>query len=100
MLSALSVTSGLPPDLRGRSIIRPTTTISTPNNSSRREPSTILPSCAPPAAPTMPETANTSAQGHFTVRARAWPARLAAALAATAMALVPMATCGEGTPTT
>ena len=42
----------------------------------------------------------TSAQGHFTVRARAWPARLAAALAATAIALVPIAMCAAGTPTT
>src|SRR5581483_6436705 len=36
----------------------------------------------------------------FTWRARAWPKRLAAALAATATALVPIAACGEGTPTT
>ncbi len=100
MVSALSVTFGSPPDLRGRSIVSPTTTISAPNSISRREPSTILPSCAPPAAPTMPDSANTSAQDHLTVRARAWPARLAAALAATAMALVPIATCADGTPTT
>jgi hypothetical protein len=48
----------------------------------------------------MPASANTMAQGHFTVLARAWPARLVAALIATAMALVPMATCGDSTPTT
>ncbi len=86
--------------MRGRNIAMPTTIISTPNKVSSRPPSTILPSCAPPAAPAMPDNANTSAQGHFTVRARAWPARLVAALTATAIALVPMATCGEGTPTT
>ncbi len=100
MLSRVSLTSALLPDLRGRSIVRPITTISTPNSISRRWPSTILPSCAPAAAPMTPDTANTSAQGHFTVPARAWPKRLLAALTATAIALVPIATCGEGTPTT
>ena len=40
------------------------------------------------------------AQGQRTVRARAWPIRLIAALAATATALVPIATCADGTPTT
>ena len=32
MLSRVSCTSALPPDLRGRSIVSPTTTISTPNS--------------------------------------------------------------------
>ena len=48
----------------------------------------------------MPAAANGSAQDHITVPPRAWFDRLTAALAATAIALVPIATCGSGTPTT
>ena len=48
----------------------------------------------------MPAAANISAQDHTTVPPRAWFDRLTAALAATAMALVPIATWGSGTPTT
>jgi len=48
----------------------------------------------------MPDSANTSAQDHITVPPRAWLDRLMAALAATAIAEVPIATCGWGTPTT
>jgi len=73
------------------------TTISTPNAASNTWPSTRLPICAPIAAPIAPATAKTVAHGHFTVRARACPPRLASELAATATALVPMATWG-GSP--
>ena len=38
---------------------------------SSRVPSTILPSCAPKAAPITPAIANEMAQGHFTVPERA-----------------------------
>ena len=54
----------------------------------------------PPKAPTIPAAAKTSAQDHTTVPPRAWLERLIAALAATAIALVPIATWGSGTPTT
>ena len=51
-------------------------------------------------APAEPAAAKTKAQRHLTCPARACPQRLASALNATATALVPMATCGEATPTT
>ena len=59
----------------------------------------ILLRLEPPYAPTTPAAANTAAQCHFTVPMRECEIRLAAAFAATASALVPMATCALGTPT-
>ena len=70
------------------------------NSASSLWPSIILPSSEPAKAPMMPAAANGNAQDHITVPPRAWFERLTAALAATAMALVPIATCGSGTPTT
>ena len=84
---------------RRRSISSATTTIITAKAASSACPSTILPSRAPASAPSMPAPAKTEAQGQRTLPARAWASRLAAAFAATATALVPMARCGAGTPT-
>ena len=47
----------------------------------------------------MPAAAYMPPQRHFTVPSRAWLSRPVAALAATAKALVPIATCGLLTPT-
>ena len=76
------------------------TSMTSANSASSFWPSIILPSIEPPKAPTMPAAANISAQDHITVPPRAWLDRLIAAFAATAIALVPIATCGSGTPTT
>jgi hypothetical protein len=54
----------------------------------------------PPNAPTIPATAKTPAHSHFTVFMRACDTRFAAAFTATAKAVVPMAMCTLGTPTT
>ena len=51
-------------------------------------------------APRTPAAANTAAQRHFTLPSRQCGRRLPSALAETATALVPIATCGEATPTT
>ena len=59
----------------------------------------ILLKLEPPKAPTAPAAANTAAQPHFTVPLRACETRLTAAFAATASALVPMATWVLDTPT-
>ena len=47
----------------------------------------------------MPAMVKTVAHGHLTFPDRAWAIRLASALMETAIALVPIATCGEDTPT-
>ena len=60
---------------RGRSINRPTTIMRRPKRASSFSPSTALPAAAPAAAPTTPAPAKTSAHGHLTVCARAWPRR-------------------------
>ncbi len=60
-------------------------------------PSIALPSVEPKVAPRTPANVKTMAHGHFTCPARACPARFAAALTATATALVPMARWGEET---
>ena len=48
----------------------------------------------------MPAAAKIRAQDQITVPPRAWLDRLIAAFAATAIALVPIATWGSATPTT
>ena len=58
-----------------------------------------LAAAAPASDPATPASANTAAQRHFTVPARAWGTRLPSALAATATAAVPIATCGDDMPT-
>jgi hypothetical protein len=77
----------------------PTTSINIANSAMSFCPSIILLRLDPPKAPTTPAAANMDAQFHFTVPLRACGARLAAALTATASALVPMATWALGTPT-
>ncbi len=77
----------------------PTTIISTPNSARSWAPSIALATIEPANAPTTPAAAKVRPQRHFTVPARQWPSRLAKALAATASALVPMATWVEETPT-
>ena len=76
------------------------TIMTSANSASSFCPSTILPRIDPPKAPIMPAAANISAQDHTTVPPRAWLDRLIAAFAATAIALVPIARWGSGTPTT
>jgi hypothetical protein len=79
----------------------PTTIISNANSGKRMRASVILPMAAPIAAPTYAGGGeHCIAQRHFTLPRRAWLMRLAKALIETAMALVPMATCGLATPTT
>src|SRR5579862_4606299 len=63
-------TSALPPEAFGRSIADPTATMISENKISKDEPPTCLPMVEPIAAPTMPERANTLAQGHFTLPSR------------------------------
>lgn len=75
------------------------TIMSSPNRKSSHRPSNDLPIVEPRPAPTIPQAANTSAQGQRTLPARARVIRLDKALSATATALVPMATCVDGTPT-
>ncbi len=77
----------------------PTTIINAPNSAIRLAPSMLLARVDPPKAPMTPAAAKVRPQRHFTVPARQWPIRLAKALAATASALVPMATCADDTPT-
>ena len=88
-----------PPVSLGRSIIRPTTIINTPNSATSFWPSISLPRAAPANAPPTPARLNTMAQGQRIGALRACRARPAAALTATAKAAVPMATCGDGMPT-
>ena len=77
----------------------PLMTIMTPANNARSLwPSTIVPTVEPISAPTTPAAANTRAHRHCTTPERACCARFAAALTATATALVPIATWGMGTP--
>jgi len=99
-LVKLILTSGKPSRVRVFSISIAMTIMTSANSASSFWPSTILPRIDPPNAPIMPAIANTSAQDHTTVPPRAWLDRLTAALAATAIALVPIATWGSGTPTT
>jgi hypothetical protein len=99
-LSRVSLTSGASAVRRLRSIDRPTPTISSPNRTSSRLPSNAFPNSAPSAAPTIPAPANTAAHRHFTRPTRAWPIRLASAFTVTATVAVPIAACGDPTPTT
>ncbi len=57
-------------------------------------------SVEPLHAPATPAAEKVTAQGHFTMPRRAWFTRFDSALRETAMALVPIARCGEATPTT
>ena len=99
-LVKLILTSGRPSRARVLSISIAMTSITSANNASRLCPSSILPRIEPPKAPATPAAANISAHDHTTVPPRAWLDRLTAALAATAIALVPIATWGSPTPTT
>ena len=96
----LILTSGSPIRDRVFSISVAITSITSANSASNFWPSSILPSSDPAKAPAIPAAANTSAQDHTTVPPRAWLERLTAALVATAIALVPIARCASGTPTT
>jgi hypothetical protein len=100
MLDRFIFTSGRPMRERVFSISAAITSISSANNASNFWPSIILPRIDPANAPTTPAAANISAHDHTTVPPRAWFDRLTAALAATAIALVPIATWALGTPTT
>ena len=100
MLARVICTSGRPIRDRVFSIRTAITSISSANSASSFWPSIILPRIEPANAPTIPAAAKGSAQDHTTVPPRAWLDRLTAALAATAMALVPIATWASGTPTT
>ena len=99
-LVKLILTSGKPSRARVFSISIAMTSITSANNASSLCPSSILPRIEPPKAPAIPAAANISAHDHTTVPPRAWLDRLTAALAATAIALVPIATWGSPTPTT
>ena len=94
-----SCTPSSPAAERPASIRPATTSINIANSTSNFWPSTILLRLEPANAPSTPAAANTKAQRHFTVPRRACCARFAAALTATASALVPIATCALGTPT-
>ena len=94
------LTSASPIRDRVFSISMAITSMISANSASSFWPSTILPRIEPPKAPTIPAAANTSAQDQITVPPRAWLERLIAAFVATAMALVPIAIWGSGTPTT
>jgi len=83
----------------GRSIITPTTIMSTPNSATSFCPSIVLPSAAPAKAPPTPARLNTMAHGQWIGALRACMASPAAALTATAKAAVPIATWAEGMPT-
>ncbi len=100
MLDQFICTSGSPTRARVFSIKAAITSITSANSASSFWPSSILPKIDPVNAPIIPAAAKVSAQDHFTVPPRAWFDRLSAALVATAMALVPIATWGSGTPTT
>ena len=100
MLSRVIFASGTPIRVRVFSIKTAITSISSANSASSFCPSSILPKIEPMKAPTIPAAANISAHDHRTVPLRAWFDKLMAALAATAMALVPIATWGSDTPTT
>ncbi len=99
-LAKLILTSGRPIRDRVFSISTAITSIKSANSASSLWPSSILPKIEPANAPTIPAAAKTSAHDHRTVPPRAWFDRLTAALAATAMALVPIARWASGTPTT
>ena len=93
-------TSGRPTFERDLNIRPAITSINSANSANSFWPSTILPKIDPTKAPMIPAAAKVSAQDQRTVPPRAWFDRLTAALAATAIALVPIATWGSGTPTT
>lgn len=78
----------------------PTATMIRPDRNSSFCPSITLPRVEPSSAPRVPTSANTTAQAQHTLRRRAWLAKLRYALADTASALVPIATCGCAIPTT
>ena len=90
-----STTSGSPSRPRERNISPATTSISTANSASSRCPSMAFPAMAPNQAPSEPAMAKVTAHRHFTFPLRAWFTSPISALAATARALVPMATCGS-----
>ena len=100
MLAQLIRTSGSPTLDRLLSISNAITSMISANSASSFWPSSILPKIDPPKAPTIPAAAKGSAHDQRTVPPRAWFDKLKAALAATAMALVPIATWASGTPTT
>ena len=90
---------GSPPPARFFSISAPITIMRMPNRISKFWPSSCLATLAPANAPATPASENTIAQGQRTLPARQCAIMLANALIATAIALVPIATCGEATPT-
>ena len=100
MFDIETLTSGRPIRDRVFSINSAMTIMTSANSASNLWPSIILPRIDPPNAPAMPAAAKISAQDQITVPPRAWLDRLTAALAATAIALVPIATWGSATPTT
>ena len=100
IFAQLICASGSPIRARVFSISAAITSISSANNASSFCPSIILPAIDPANAPATPAAANTSAHDQRTLPLRAWFDRFIAALAATATALVPIATCASGTPTT
>ena len=100
MLVQSIFTSGRPARARVFSIRVAISSITSANSASSFWPSSILPKIEPANAPMIPAAAKVSAHDQRTVPPREWLDRLTAALAATAIALVPIATCGSGTPTT
>ena len=100
MFDIETLTSGRPMRERVFSIRSAMTIMTSANSASSFWPSIILPRIEPPKAPAMPAAAKISAQDQITVPPRAWLDRLIAAFAATAIALVPIATWGSATPTT
>ena len=100
MMERVRCTSGLPAKAGLRNIDSAITAIATEKASNSCVPSTCLAILEPIIDPAKPDSANTVAQGHFTLPPRQCPNRLNSAIAATAAADVPMATCGSLTPTT